>query len=270
MKNRPIFSFLGWLLLSLTLVIGCSPTSNNNSSPTSTLASESANLTISAAASLKDAMEQIKPLYEQKKPNIKLTYNFGGSGSLQQQIEQGAPVDIFISAATKQMDALEKKGLLLDNTRKNLLKNEIVLIVPKNATGIKDFLDLNNQRIQKIAMGEPKSVPAGQYTQEVLTNLNIFEQVKPKAIFARDVRQALNYVETGNVDAGIVYLSDAKSSSRVKIVATAPATSHSPVVYPIAALKTTKNPKVAQDLIDFISSNRTKTVFENQGFKLAN
>ncbi|MDJ0618458.1 MAG: molybdate ABC transporter substrate-binding protein [Calothrix sp. MO_192.B10] len=266
MKNRSLFSSLGWLLLSSTVVIACSPTSNTSSSP----ATQSANLTISAAASLKNGMEEIKSLYQQEKPHIKLTYNFGSSGSLQRQIEQGAPVDVFISAATNKMDILEKQGLLLDNTRKNWLKNEIVLIVPKEkATEIKNFPDLSSKPIRKIAMGEPKSVPAGQYAKQVLTTLKIFEQVKPKAVFARDVRQALNYVETGNVDAGIVYLSDAKSSSQVKIIATAPADSHSPVVYPIAVVKSTKNVRAAQDLIDFLFSNRAKTVFENQGFKLA-
>ena len=252
------------MFLSLILIVACSPTSNTNSSP------QPVNLTISAAASLKDGMEEIKPLYQQEKPNIKLTYNFGSSGSLQRQIEQGAPVDIFISAATNKMDTLEKQGLLLNNTRKNLLKNEIVLIVPKEkATEIRDFPDLSRDTIQKIAMGEPKTVPAGQYAKQVLTTLKIFEGVKPKAVFARDVRQALNYVETGNVDAGIVYLSDAKSSSQVEIVATAPADSHSTVVYPIAMVKSTKNVQAAQDLINFLSQERAKTIFESQGFKLA-
>jgi len=250
------------MFLSLILIVACSPISHTNS------AVESVNLTISAAASLKDGMEEIKPLYQREKPNIKLTYNFGSSGSLQRQIEQGAPVDVFISAATNKMDILEKQGLLLDNTRKNLLRNEIVLIVPKGkATGIRDFADLTKDTIQKIAMGEPKSVPAGQYAKQVLTNLKILEQVKSKTIFARDVRQALNYVETGNVDAGIVYLSDAQSSSQVKIVATAPAGSHSTILYPIAAIKKTQNVPAAQDLINFLSQERAKTIFANQGFK---
>ncbi len=258
------------MLLSLILVIACSPISHTKYSSTSTPANQSASLTISAAASLKDVMAEIKLLYQQEKPNIKLTYNFGSSGSLQRQIEQGAPVDIFISAATNKMDILEKKGLLLGNTRKNLLKNEIVLIVPKKpATEIRNFPDLSKGNIQKIAMGEPKSVPAGQYAKQVLTTLKIFEQVKPKAVFARDVRQALNYVETGNVDAGIVYLSDAKSSAQIKIVATAPADSHSTVVYPVAVVKRTRNIQAAKDLIEFLSHNRAKTAFESQGFNLA-
>ncbi len=252
------------MFLSLILIVACSPTSNTNS------AAESVNLTISAAASLKNGMEEIKLLYHREKPNIKLTYNFGSSGSLQRQIEQGAPVDVFISAATDKMDTLEKQGLLLDNTRKNLLRNEIVLIVPQGkATGIRDFADLTRDTMGKIAMGEPKSVPAGQYAQQVLTTLKILQQVKPKAVFARDVRQALNYVETGNVDAGIVYLSDAKSSSQVKIVATAPAGSHSTVLYPIAVVKKSQNVQAAQDLIEFLSQERAKTIFASQGFKLA-
>ncbi|NRB09333.1 MAG: molybdate ABC transporter substrate-binding protein [Richelia sp.] len=266
MQHRSIFSLLGWLLLSSTLVFACSPISSTDSSPRT----QSTNLTISAAASLKDAMEEIKPVYVKGKPNIKLTYNFGSSGSLQRQIEQGAPVDVFISAATSKMDTLGKQDLLLNNSRKNLFKNEIVLIVPQEkGIEIKNFPDLGSKSIQKVAMGEPNSVPAGQYAQQVLINLKIFEQVKPKAIFARDVRQVLNYVETGNVDAGIVYASDAKISDKVKVVATAPTNSHSPVVYPVAIVKNTRNAKLAEEFINFLSQGSSRKVFANYGFELA-
>jgi molybdate transport system substrate-binding protein len=213
-------------------------------------------------------MEQIQPLYNQKQPNIKLTYNFGSSGSLQRQIEQGAPIDVFISAANKQMNALEKKGLLLNNTRKNLLSNEIVLIVQQKENQINNFQDLAQKNVQKIAMGEPKSVPVGEYAQQVLTTFKIWESVKPKVIFTRDVRQVMNYVETGNVDAGIVYLSDAKNSKKVRIVATAPASSHSPVVYPMAVVKSTKNTQAAEEFINFLSQESANNVFIKQGFKL--
>lgn len=214
-------------------------------------------------------MEEIKPLYSQQNPKIGLTYNYGASGSLQRQIEQGAPVDIFISAATKQMDALQQKSLLLDETRKNLLKNQVVLIEPEKATTINDFKDLSSNSVKKIALGEPKSVPAGQYAQQVLTSLKISDQVKSKVVYANDVRQVLNFVETGNADAGIVYLSDAKSSNKVKIVATAPENSHSPVVYPSAVLKSSKNVDAAKDFVQFLFGNQAKTVFEKWGFTMA-
>ncbi len=263
MKKIRILTFLGWLLFSALLIVSCNQQNTTNS------AVASANLTISAAASLKDAMEEIQPLYAKENPNIKLTYNFGSSGALQQQIEQGAKVDVFISAATKQMDALEQKNLLLEDTRKNLLRNQVVLIVPQNSTSVTDFQDLTKPNVKKIALGEPKSVPAGQYAQQVLTSLQIFDQIKPKAIYAKDVRQALNYVATGNADAGIVYFSDAKSSQKVKVVATASNNTHSPVVYPIAVLKSSKNINSAKDFAVFLSSNQAKSVFEKQGFTLA-
>lgn len=221
MSKTRILSFFSLVLLSLLVFVDCNQTATTTpESPTSSPVSASLTLTVSAAASLKNAMEQVQPLYNQQKSNVKLTYNFGSSGALQRQIEQGAGADVFVSAATKQMDALEKKGLLLEGTRKNLLRNQLVLIVPQNSTGVTDFKDLTKPTVKKIALGEPKSVPAGEYAQQVLTNLKIFDQVKSKAVYAKDVRQALNYVETGNTDAAIVYLSDAKSSSKVKIVAT--------------------------------------------------
>ena len=269
MSKIRIFSFISWVFLSLLLVVSCSSTSTLNPRATTSAAPASATLTISAAASLKDAMQQIQQSYTKEKPNVKLTYNFGSSGALQQQIEQGAGVDVFISAATKQMDALDKKGLLLEGTRKDLLKNQVVLVVPQKSTGVTDFKDLTKPSVKKIALGEPKSVPAGEYAQQVLTALKILDAVKPKAVYAKDVRQALNYVESGNVDAGIVYLSDAKSSPKVKIVKTAPENTHKSVVYPIAVLKSSKNADAAKDFVQFLSNNQAKTTFENQGFTFA-
>lgn len=223
-------------------------------------------LLVSAAASLKDALEEIKPMYSKQNSNVAVTYNFGSSGSLQQQIEQGAPVDVFISAAKKQMDALQSKNLLLNETRKNLLKNKMVLIVPKNNTTIKSFRDLGTTQAKKIAVGEPGSVPAGQYAQETLTSLGLFNQVKDKLVFAKDVRQVLSYVETGNVDAGFVYLTDAKTSNEVKIVATASEASHSPIVYPVAVIKNSKSLNNAKGFVQFLSSRQAKSVFEKYGF----
>jgi molybdate transport system substrate-binding protein len=261
MHTKRILAFVGWMLASLVLLIACNQTSTPN--PTTPTVS----LTISAAASLKDAMAEIKPLYSQEQPQVKLTYNFGSSGALQQQIEQGAGVDIFISAANKQMDALKQKGLLIDSTRKDLLKNQLVLIVPKSSQDIKDFQDLTSPRLKKIALGEPKSVPAGEYAQQVLTSLKIADKIKSKVVYAKDVSQAVNYVESGNADAGIVYFSDAKSTEKVKVVATAPENSHSPIVYSIAVVKSSKNIDAAKNFVQFLSRNATKNVFEKQGFK---
>jgi molybdate transport system substrate-binding protein len=257
------------------VVVGCNQVAENTtssaSSPGSNTSASPTSLTISAAASLKDAMDDIKTLYTPQNLNTNLSINYASSGALQQQIEQGAPVDIFISAAEKQMNALENKGLLLDGTRENLLKNEMVLIEPANAQAVTDFKDLTSERVKKIALGEPKSVPAGQYAQEVLTSLKLIDKIKPKVVYASNVRQVLNYVETGNVDAGLVYSSDAKSSNKIKVVKEAPEETHSPIVYPIAVLKSSKNPDAAKDLIQFLTTNeQAKSTFEKWGFSLAN
>jgi molybdate transport system substrate-binding protein len=227
-------------------------------------------LTVSAAISLKDALDEAKQLYTADNPNVSIAVNYGASGTLQLQIEQGAPVDIFISAATKQMDALDTKGLLLQGTRKNLLLNEVVLIVPKDSSlNISSFQDLTRPNVKQIALGEPTTVPAGQYAKEVLTSLGIYDAVNAKAILGKDVRQVLTYVETGNVDAGIVYSTDAQSSSKVKVVATAPAKSHAPVVYPAAVIKGSKNSAAARQFLDFLSGPRGRAVFQKYGFGLA-
>lgn len=252
-RTRRKFTLISAAILFL-LLASCSR-------PTSTVAPS---LTISAAASLKDAMAEIQQLYTQQHP-VTIINNFGASGSLQQQIEQGAPVDIFICAAATQMDALQQKGLIITDTRKNILSNQVVLISPNNSQIVSNFKDLTSARVQKIALGEPKSVPAGKYAQEVLTFYNIFNQIKPKIIYAKDVRQVLTYVETGNVDAGIVYLTDAKISD-VKIVAIAPANSHSPVVYPVAVIQASKNINTAKKIVQFLSSKPASDVFKKYGF----
>jgi molybdate transport system substrate-binding protein len=229
-----------------------------------------ADLTVSAAISLKDALDEAKQIYAAENPNVAIAANYGASGTLQLQIEQGAPVDIFLSAAPKQMDALDAKGLLLAGTRKNLLRNEVVLIVPNDySAGISSFQDLTRADVKQIALGEPVTVPAGQYAKEVLTSLGIYDAVNSKAILAKDVRQVLTYVETGNVDAGIVYATDAMSSAKVKVVATAPAKSHSPVIYPAAVIKASKNPAAARAFLDFLAGPRGRAVFQKYGFTLA-
>jgi len=225
-------------------------------------------LIVSAAASLKDVMEELQPIYSRQNAEVVITYNFGGSGALQQQIEQGAPVDLFISAAASNMEALAEKDLLVADSKKNLLQNKLVLIAPAGNTGVTDFNSLADAQVSKIALGEPASVPAGQYAKEILTNLSVWDKVEGKIVFAKDVRQVLNYVETGNVDAGVVYLTDAKSSDKVKIIAEAPPGSHTPVVYPLAIIKTSKNQEAAQDYAAFLAGDEARAVFEKYGFTL--
>jgi molybdate transport system substrate-binding protein len=227
-------------------------------------------LTVSAAVSLKDVLDEIAQLYRVQKPSVVLRFNLGGSGTLQRQIEQGAPVDVFISASPTEMDSLESKSLLVPGTRKDLARNRIVLIVPNDKTGIAGFQDLAKPEVKLIALGEPQTVPAGKYAQEVLTHLGLYDRLKPKYVLGRDVRQVLTYVATGNTDAGIVYATDAQTSKKVKVVATAPEDSHSPVIYPVAIIKGAKNSGGARDFENFLLGSQARAVFQKYGFTPAN
>ena len=227
---------------------------------------EKVTLTVSAAASLKDVMGEIKEQFIAENKNVDVVFNFGSSGALQQQIEQGDGIDIFISAASKQMDALETKQLLQENTRKNIIRNELVLVQSKDVQTISDFKDLTSEKVKKIALGEIKSVPAGQYALEVLDKLKITDAVKKKAIYGNDVKQVLTWVETGDADAGIVYKTDALVSDKVKIVAEATADSHKPIVYPAAAIKSGKNIKQSETFLQFLCLDKAKALFEKYGF----
>lgn len=259
------------LFVFITIVsVGCGNTAQKSTTKDSNSTKEQAKpvtLTVSAAASLKDSMNEIKQLYTKQYPNITINYNFGGSGTLQKQIEQGAPADLFISAATKQMDALKKENLLVNDTIKNLLKNDVVLVVPKDSTNIKTFNDLTATNVKKLALGEPKSVPAGQYAQEIFTSMKLTDKVQSKVVYAKDVKEVLTWVETGNADGGIVYKTDALVSNKVKIVATAPEDSHKDVVYPAAVVKATKNSNEAKNFLKYLSGNDAKKIFEKYGFK---
>ncbi|HOJ76691.1 MAG TPA: molybdate ABC transporter substrate-binding protein [Bacillota bacterium] len=227
-------------------------------------------LNISAAASLTDALVKIGKTYESKHQNIKLNFNFGSSGSLQAQIENGAPVDVFISASEKEMDRLESKKLLRQGTRTNLLKNQLVLIVSVGSKNkIKSFEDLVSDAVQRIALGASESVPAGQYAYQCLSKLGIWARVTQKVIYGTNVRAVLTYVESGNVDAGIVYFSDTVVSDKVKIVAVAAPDWHQPIIYPVAIIATTKKYQEAQRFLKALQADESKRVFEEYGFKVA-
>jgi molybdate transport system substrate-binding protein len=223
-------------------------------------------LTVSVAASLQNAMAEIAPAYGRSQPGIKLTFNFGGSGTLEQQIERGAPADIFFSAAPKPMDALARKGLILSETRRDLLRNQVVLIVPKGSAGPRTFQDLSGSTVKLIALGDPDSVPVGDYGHQVLEALHIWAAVQPKLVLAKDVRQVLSYVETGNADAGIVYATDASESNKVCVVETAPNDSHMPVIYPVAVIRDSRNSAAARAFIAFLAGSYASGVFTRHGF----
>jgi molybdate transport system substrate-binding protein len=224
-------------------------------------------LNVSGAASLTDALKEINVLYMQENNSVTITANFASSGTLQQQIEQGAPVDVFISAASTQMNNLQDKDLILTDTRKDLLHNSVVLIVPEDSTlGITGFADLATGKVDRIAIGDPQFVPAGKYAQQTFDELGITAQIQSRLVLGNDVRQVLTYVETGNVDAGVVYATDALTSDEVTVVASAPADINAKVVYPVAVIKASQKVDAAQAYIAFLFSDQVETIFEKYGF----
>ncbi|MDO7786763.1 molybdate ABC transporter substrate-binding protein [Desulforamulus aquiferis] len=261
---KKIITLLIMSVLMFTVWTGCGDAKGQDA-PTQPKA-EPINLTISAAASLKDAAEELKGLYANEHQNVNITYNFGASGTLQKQIEEGAPADLFISAGTKQMDALDEKGLIVKESRKDLLGNDLVLITKKDSQ-IAGFEELSKPEVDKISIGTPESVPAGQYAKDALTSMNLWDKLQPKLVLAKDVRQVLTYVETGNVAAGMVYSSDAVMGKDIKVVTAAPADSHKPIVYPMAILKDTKQQRAVEDFVAFLLGEEAAKVFEKYGFK---
>lgn len=229
-------------------------------------AEPSTSITVSAAISLKDALDEIGHLCEARHPGAKVTFNYGGSGTLERQIEQGAPVDVFFSAAEKQMDDLAAQGLVVTETRRNIVANTLVLITPAPSTMVRGFEDLPRLPVSAIALGEPGTVPAGMYARQTLEHLGLLAAVEKKIVYAKDVRAVLTYVETGNADAGFVYRTDALTSQKVRVVATAPPDSHDPIVYPAAVLKNSKNAAAARQFLEFLQGPEARAVFEKYGF----
>jgi molybdate transport system substrate-binding protein len=225
-------------------------------------------LTVSAAASLKDAIVDVENTYKQSHESVSFANNFGSSGTLAAQIDQGAPVDLFISASVKPMDDLEAKGLLVAGTRRNLLKNTLVLIGPIDSR-LKDFQGLADRSIHVIALGDPGSVPAGQYGNQTLSALHLLDSVKAKFVMAKDVRQVLTYVETGNADAGLVYATDALTSGKVRVVAVAAEWTHDAIVYPAAVVRGGHNEEAARKFVEYLRSQDAHTVFLKRGFAIA-
>ncbi len=250
--------------LSLVLVILCLLLSFAGCSSNTT--SKQTTITVAAAASLKNCMDdKLIPAFQAKYPNIKVQTTYDSSGKLQTQIEQGANVDVFFSAAMKQMTALTDKDLVTKDSVVQLLQNKIVLIVPLNSTkGIASFTDIT--KADKIALGDPASVPAGQYAKDAYTKLNMWDKVSAKASLGTNVTEVLNWVAAGSADAGVVYATDAASNKNVKVVAEAPAGSVSKVIYPVGIVKASKNQDAAKSFVEFLKSDEAIKVFESYGF----
>lgn len=225
-------------------------------------------ITISAAISLKDAFEEIGKIFKKTHPAGTVVFNFAGSGDLARQIEAGAPVDVFTSAAQKDMDDIDRKTLIVRNSRKNFAKNGVVLVAPTiSDIPLQTLTDLKRGDVRKVVIGNPKTVPAGRYAEEALRHFALWDALKDKLIFAENVRQALDYIARNEVDAGLVYSTDAMARSKeVKIVARLPEGSHPPVVYPIAVIKGTKEEALSRAFVDLVVSAEGQKILMKHGF----
>ena len=225
-------------------------------------------LVIFAAMSLTDSLTEVSQRFGAAR-NVKVYCNFAGSSTLQRQIEKGAPADVFISASPKQIDALQDDGLLYEGSRQDILSNRLVLVAPINSSlSMVDAGILAQNSIRRIAIGEPSSVPAGIYGREALTHLGIWAAVQSKLIPSADVRSTLAYVESGDVDVGVVYQTDAAISRKVRIIYQFPNSSHSPIVYPAAVVRNTGHKDLAQAFLVYLQTAEVAAIFEKYGFSV--
>lgn len=280
MNNHNHRMVLILMLLSLCLMLTACSTSTQSANskdngnaiaPASTITKkEEVELILSVAASLKDAMEEIKAQFEDHNPHIKLNFNFGGSGALQQQIEQGAPVDLFLSAASKPMTALVDKGIVAADQQQHLLANELVVIVPAGTSLISPRIAaLTEADIRKVAIGIPESVPAGSYAKEAIAHEQLWNSLQDKLVQAKDVRQVLQYVETGNADAGFVYKTDAIATPKVTIAFEVNSATYSPIVYPAGIIQSTKHREEVEELFAYLQTTEAMNIFVKYGFSAA-
>jgi molybdate transport system substrate-binding protein len=226
-------------------------------------------MTFSVAISMKEAVETLGRQFMQSHSGVTLRYNFGSSGELQKQIEAGAPVDVFISAAQRQMEELQQKGLIDAATRRVFARNVLAVIKPAASTlDISKPADLAGSKVQRIAIGNPKTVPVGQYTEESLKNLGLWDQLQPKLVLAENARQALDYVARGEVEAGFVYTTDVAVRSSQVVEAFRPAEdTYRPVMYPAAVIKASKQPALAKAFVDLLVSRDGQAALSRLGFQ---
>jgi len=234
----------------------------------SALCAPAAEINVFAAASLTDSLKVIASNYE-KASGDKIVFNFGASSTLARQIEEGAPVDIFFSADEAKMDGLDKKGLIDTSTRKSRLGNSLVVVVPAaSKLNVESAGDLTNASVKQIAFADPKAVPAGVYGKGWLTSQKLWATIEPKVVPTENVRAALAAVESGNVEAGVVFKTDAKISKQIKVAYEVPAKDAPKISYPMALVKEPKQPDAAKRFLNYLSSEEAGQGFKRFGFIL--
>ncbi|MBC1557285.1 molybdate ABC transporter substrate-binding protein [Listeria booriae] len=222
---------------------------------------------ISVAASLKDVMDEVGPAFEKEHENIKLEFDFGGSGQLRERVENGAPVDGVVLASQSDMDKLLDKKLISDSQK--VASNTLVVVMPKASTPVGDIKEeLAKARV--IAIGDPASVPAGKYAEEFLTNEKLMDSVKSRLVKASDVRQVLAYVEAGNADIGFVYATDAMISKKVQTAYKIDDATHSPIGYYAGAVKDSDVKDEASEFLDYMKGKEAQKVLKKYGFGVGN
>ena len=222
---------------------------------------------VSAAASLTNAMTELGVVFENEHADIKVVFNFASSGSLLQQMLHGAPVDVFASANQKYMNDAQEKGLVLEGTRKDFVRNTLVLALPADAENVPGTMeDLATSAFSRIALGNPDSVPAGRYARESLQAYNLWDSLSEKFVYGNSVRQVLDYLRRGEVDAGLVYSTDAKIGGDKVKVALEPG-KHKEIVYPIAVMQSSEHVEASQQFVDFVLSESGQALFKEFGFK---
>lgn len=246
-----VFFFLSCLL------VGCTPSTPSPS------------LTVAAASSLTDAFSEIATAFEEQSPNVKINLNFAASGLLEKQIAQGAPIDLFASAADAPMDALAQQGHIIPATRTTFAQNQLVVIVPvQDSNKIAPLKDLKDLQVQRLAIGNPATVPAGSYAKAALESKQLYAQLQQenKLVFAENVRQVLTYVEQGNVDAGIVYATDATFGNNIRVALKLSPDLITPIRYPIAVTSQSSHPELAKAFITFVIRPESQTILQKYGF----
>ena len=228
---------------------------------------EKTEILVAASASLEYAYEdELIPMFEEQNPDITVSGTYDSSGKLQTQIEEGMEADVFMSAATKQMDALTEEGMIEEDSVTDLLENKIVLI-----TSADSQLELSSfeaiTKADTIVIGDPASGPVGPYSEEALTNLGLWDQVLAKASLGTNVTEVLNWVAEGSAQAGIVYATDAATTDKVKVVAEAPEDSLAePAIYPVGIVSASENKEAAEKFVKFLKSDEAIQIFEDYGF----
>ena len=253
MNTASLHHGLGAALLALALTLTCSTAA-------------AADLTVSAAASLTNAMRDLGPAFEAQHPGTKVVFNFAASDALLAQIAKGAPVDVFASADQTAMDRAAAQKLIVPGTRRDFVANTLVMVVPgESRLGVATLADLLKTEVERVAIGNPAGVPAGRYAKGALESAKLWAAVEPKAVMAQSVRQALDYVARGEVEAGFVYATDAAiMKDKVRVVATVATVT--PITYPIAAIAGSPNPSAARQFLGFLAGPAAQAVLARHGF----